>query len=81
LAIKFLAEGENFVNYVASKPLSVNVWDGDSLLLLGTIDIDLSPLLRQGKEAVQLVEEYELVQPDVLLSSYFNTYNVLVLVS
>lgn len=37
----------DFCRYLATRQLSVDVWDGDSLLQVGTASVDLRPLLRQ----------------------------------
>ncbi|XP_058530465.1 nephrocystin-4 isoform X2 [Ochotona princeps] len=59
----FLKPGEQccFVRYLASQALQLDVWDGDSLLLLGSAGIPLQHLLRQGRPAVQVSHELEIV--------------------
>jgi hypothetical protein len=37
----------DFCRYLATRQLSVDVWDGDSLLQVGTASVDLRTLLRQ----------------------------------
>ena len=39
----------------------VDVWDGDSLLQLGTMAVELRPLLRQGEPVVRSAMEYDVV--------------------
>ncbi|NWX88175.1 NPHP4 protein, partial [Nothoprocta pentlandii] len=51
----FLKPGEQrcFVRYLAERSLHLDVWDGDSLLLVGSAAVKLQPLLRQGRAAVR----------------------------
>ncbi|NXF84565.1 NPHP4 protein, partial [Eubucco bourcierii] len=48
-----------FVWYLAEHSLQIDVWDGDSLLLVGSAAVRLQPLLRQGREAVRTLHELE----------------------
>ncbi|XP_075577688.1 nephrocystin-4 [Pelecanus crispus] len=67
----FLRPGEQrwFVRYLAEHSLQIDVWDGDSLLLVGSAAIKLEPLLRQGRAAVRTHHELEVAtteyEPDV----------------
>lgn len=54
------AEARAFVEYLSSKTLHVDVWDGDSLLLLGSLAIPLWRLLRQGSPVAKLAHEVRL---------------------
>ncbi|NXP80298.1 NPHP4 protein, partial [Ramphastos sulfuratus] len=58
-----------FVRYLAEHSLQIDVWDGDSLLLIGSAAVRLQPLLRQGWEAVRTHHELEVTtteyEPDV----------------
>ncbi|XP_064028147.1 nephrocystin-4 isoform X2 [Pogoniulus pusillus] len=58
-----------FVRYLAEHSLQIDVWDGDSLLLVGSAAVRLQPLLRQGREAVRTHHELEVTtteyEPDV----------------
>ena len=54
-----------FLKYLAYETVFIDVWDGDSLHLIGTSTVELKQLLRQGNEAVQAA--YEL---DVLNTEY-----------
>ncbi|XP_075028274.1 nephrocystin-4 isoform X1 [Calonectris borealis] len=67
----FLRAGEQrwFVRYLAEHSLQIDVWDGDSLLLVGSAAVKLEPLLRQGRAAVRTHHELEVAtteyEPDV----------------
>ncbi|NWH55931.1 NPHP4 protein, partial [Geococcyx californianus] len=67
----FLRPGEQrwFVRYLAEHSLQIDVWDGDSLLLVGSAAVKLEPLLRQGRVAVRTHHELEVAtteyEPDV----------------
>ncbi|NXS96294.1 NPHP4 protein, partial [Jacana jacana] len=57
----FLRAGEQrwFVRYLAEHSLQIDVWDGDSLLLVGSAALRLESLLRQGRAAVRTHHELE----------------------
>ena len=46
-----------FVDYCATQRLSVDVWDGSSLMQHGTCSIDLTGLLRQGRDSAEVMVE------------------------
>ncbi|NWS34003.1 NPHP4 protein, partial [Polioptila caerulea] len=57
----FLRPGEQrwFLRYLAEHSLQIDVWDGDSLLHVGSAAIKLEPLLRQGQTSVRTYHELE----------------------
>ena len=42
----------------------IDVWDADSLHLIGTSTLQLKELLRQGKEAVQATYELDIISTE-----------------
>ncbi|XP_061868818.1 nephrocystin-4 isoform X2 [Colius striatus] len=69
----FLRPGEQrwFLRYLAEHSLQIDVWDGDSLLLVGSAAVKLKPLLRQGRAAVRTHHELEVTtteyEPEVVV--------------
>eukprot|EP00052_Salpingoeca_macrocollata_P019741 m.164404 g.164404 ORF g.164404 m.164404 type:complete len:1465 (-) comp21057_c0_seq3:83-4477(-) len=59
-------ERERLIHYLASKMLQVDLWDGDSLMLVGSAFVPLQRLLRGGNPYVQSVLELEVQRGDVL---------------
>uniref|UniRef100_A0A8D0CLF8 Nephrocystin 4 n=1 Tax=Scleropages formosus TaxID=113540 RepID=A0A8D0CLF8_SCLFO len=59
----FLKPGELrwFLRYLALHTLHIDVWDGDSLLLVGSAAAELKHLLRQGRPAVQVTQDLEVI--------------------
>ncbi|XP_028309710.1 nephrocystin-4 isoform X2 [Gouania willdenowi] len=59
----FLMPGEKrwFLRYLALHTMDIDIWDSDSLLLIGSTAIELKYLLRQGKSAVQALHEVEVL--------------------
>lgn len=50
-----------FLQYLAHHTMFIDVWDGESLHLIGTATLQLKDLLRQGKEAVQSTFELDIL--------------------
>ncbi|XP_072442840.1 nephrocystin-4 isoform X9 [Chiloscyllium punctatum] len=67
----YMKEGEQrwFMQYLATQTLQIDVWDAESLLLIGTATVELKYLLRQGHTAVQVSHELPVITteytPDV----------------
>ncbi|KAL2103180.1 hypothetical protein ACEWY4_000048 [Coilia grayii] len=57
-------EKKHFLRYLAQHSLQIEVWDSDSLLLIGSAAVELKPLLRQGRPAVQMLHELEVLTLD-----------------
>uniref|UniRef100_UPI0037E876E4 nephrocystin-4 n=1 Tax=Semicossyphus pulcher TaxID=241346 RepID=UPI0037E876E4 len=53
-----------FLRYLALHTMHIDIWDSNSLLLIGSTAIDLKYLLRQGKPAVQALHEVEVLTTD-----------------
>ena len=51
--------------YLNQKQLYIDVWDGESLLHIGTACLNLKPLLRQGKSAVTFDDDIEIMWTEV----------------
>ncbi|XP_034552451.1 nephrocystin-4 [Notolabrus celidotus] len=62
----FLRPGEKrwFLRYLALHTMHIDIWDSNSLLLIGSTAIELKYLLRQGKAAVQALHEVEVLTTD-----------------
>ncbi|KAF0036771.1 hypothetical protein F2P81_012083 [Scophthalmus maximus] len=62
----FLRPGEKrwFLRYLALHTMHIDIWDSESLLLIGSTAIELKYMLRQGKTAVQALHEVEVLTTD-----------------
>lgn len=56
-----------FAKYLAARALQIEVWDADAHLPIGSIQVDLRLLLRQGREAVQSAGEYSITDSSLSL--------------
>ena len=52
-------ERKSFINYLHQQKLHINMWDGDSLLPIGSTFVYLKYLLRQGQAAVQVSQQVD----------------------
>lgn len=57
-------EKKLFLQYLAQHSMFIDVWDGDSLHLIGTATLQLKELLRQNKEAVQCTYELDILSTE-----------------
>ncbi|KAJ8371145.1 hypothetical protein SKAU_G00111730 [Synaphobranchus kaupii] len=64
----FLKPGEQrwFLRYLALHTLQIDVWDSESLLLVGSAAVELKHVLRQGRSAVQVTQELEVITTEYL---------------
>lgn len=56
-------ERREFAEYLSKCTLYVDVWDADSLLILGTFGVPLSRLMRQGQPSVKMAIESDIINP------------------
>ncbi|KAM4562311.1 nephrocystin-4 [Odontesthes bonariensis] len=66
-------EKRSFLGYLADHTMHIDIWDSDSLLLLGSTAIELKHMLRQGKSAVQAHHELEVLTTDYVGEETFLT--------
>jgi hypothetical protein len=61
-------EGEDdhmhFARYLKERILTVDLWNGDSLMHFGTCKIPLSSLMRQGEPCKVVAQEYDISEPE-----------------
>lgn len=63
-----LHEALDFVKYMGSKTLYIDVWDADAQMHVGTMAVPLRALLRQSQPAVKETWEYEVRKTRALRS-------------
>lgn len=51
----------HFARYLAASTLLVDIWDSDTALPIGSMQLELRQLLRQGREAVQTAGDYPIL--------------------
>ena len=56
-----------FAKYLAARALQIEVWDADAHIPIGSVQVDLRQLLRQGREAVQTAGEYSVTDSSLSL--------------
>ena len=68
----FMQVGENlsFLKYLHQQRLYIDMWDGDSLLLVGSTSIALKYLLRQGNPAVQVSQKLDIIYSECSEGDY-----------
>nr|XP_039250329.1 nephrocystin-4-like [Styela clava] len=54
-------ETSSFLTYLRTHTLHIDIWDGDSLMLIGSLSVPLKHLLRQGRQAVAVNHELDVV--------------------
>lgn len=57
-------EKKLFLQYLAHHAMFIDVWDADSLHLIGTATLQLKELLRQGRDAVQSTYELNILNTE-----------------
>jgi len=58
-------EPAEFAEYLASKSLLIDVWDADSLILIGTCCVPLRRIMRQGEISAKCALECDVVNAEV----------------
>ena len=53
-----------FARYLKERILTVDLWNGDSLMHFGTCKVPLASFLRQGADSKSLAHEYDICEPD-----------------
>ncbi|XP_054625915.1 nephrocystin-4-like isoform X3 [Dunckerocampus dactyliophorus] len=73
----FLKPGEKrwFLRYLALHTMHIDIWDSDSLLLIGSTAVELKYMLRHGKMAVQALHEVEVLTTDYVGEDTLQTGN------
>lgn len=72
--LKF-GEKKLFLQYLAHHAMFIDVWDANSLHLIGTATLQLKELLRQGREAVQSTYELDILSTEYDDDSRLNSGN------
>ncbi|TRY82321.1 hypothetical protein DNTS_000054 [Danionella cerebrum] len=69
----FLKPGERgwFLRYLAIHSLQIDVWDSESLMLIGSAAVELKHMLRQGRPAVQVSHELEVITTEYMQDNSF----------
>ena len=57
-------EGFDFAEYMAKHSLYIDVWDSDSLLLLGTCSVPLKGIMRQGQPVARCAMECDVIDTE-----------------
>ncbi|CAG6021160.1 unnamed protein product [Menidia menidia] len=67
------SEKRSFLRYLADHNMHIDIWNSDSLLLIGSTAIELKHMLRHGKSAVQAHHELEVLTTDYVAEDTFLT--------
>ncbi|XP_056319695.1 nephrocystin-4-like [Danio aesculapii] len=72
---QFLKPGERgwFLRYLALHSLQIDVWDSESLMLIGSAAVELKHMLRQGRPAVQVSHELEVITTEYMQDASFTS--------
>jgi Ca2+-binding EF-hand superfamily protein len=62
-------EAHEFAEYLAHSTLFIDVWDTDSLLLVGTCGVPLRRIMRQGQSLMKSSIEVDVINSDVSIQS------------
>lgn len=60
-----LDSDSDMVSYLDENFLHIDIWDGDSLLYLGSSELQLRPLLRQGKPGVAFEDDLDICVEEI----------------
>ena len=56
--------GEDWVRYLGRRTLTIDVWDAESLMMVGIVKVPLKMLMRQGRQVATLVKEFDVIEPN-----------------
>jgi nephrocystin-4 len=70
-----LGEKKIFFQYLAHHAMFIDIWDADSLHLIGTCTLQLKELIRHGKDAVQSTHELDIISTDYDDDTRLNSAN------
>eukprot|EP01105_Mastigella_eilhardi_P024168 TRINITY_DN625_c0_g1_i1.p1 TRINITY_DN625_c0_g1~~TRINITY_DN625_c0_g1_i1.p1 ORF type:complete len:1449 (+),score=370.81 TRINITY_DN625_c0_g1_i1:17-4363(+) len=62
MVVNYYGQGRQFLNHLYQRTMQIDVWNGDSLFHLGSVNVELKHLLRQGKPGVQVTDCYEITK-------------------
>lgn len=55
---------EDWVRYLGRRTLTIDVWDAESLMMVGIVKVPLKMLMRQGRQVATLVKEFDVIEPN-----------------
>ena len=50
--------------YLKERVMTIDLWDGDSLMHFGTCKVPLNLFMRQGEPSKVVAQEYDICEPD-----------------